>query len=186
MSVKRIAGRYAKSLLDLAVETGQVDTVLKDINHFGSALSNRDLYLLVKSPIVNTAKKQSIFKALFGEQYSAITQQFIDIILRKGREFYLPEIAAEFGEQYNTYKGITKVKVTSAVSLSPETIADIKAKLLASDITAQEIQLETVVDPAIIGGLVLTIGDRLYDASVSHKLESLRKTFNDNTYVVTA
>lgn len=183
MSVQRIAGRYAKSLLDLAVDQGVVDNVVGDMQHFAEAIKNRDLHLLVKSPIINTTKKQSIFKEIFGGKYHALTEAFFDIILRKGRESFLPEMAGEFHRQYNVYKGITKVKVTTATPLAEDALAEIKSRLLSSDLTSKEVEVETVVDPEIIGGFVLNIGDKLYDASVLHKLDTMRKSFKDNSYV---
>jgi F-type H+-transporting ATPase subunit delta len=185
MSVKRIAGRYAKSLLDLSVEQGKTDAVRDDLTHFVEAVKNRDLYLLVKSPIVSPDKKSSIFREIFGKSYGELTNAFFDIILRKGRESYLPEIATEFLEMYNAHKGITSVTIKTATALSEAALADIKTKLLDSDLTAKDLDVETIVDPEIIGGFVLQIGDNLYDASIAHKLDALRKTFKDNTYVAT-
>lgn len=183
MSVKRIAGRYAKSLLDLAVEQGNLEEVKGDISSFTEIVKSRDFYLLVKSPIVSTAKKLSIFKESFDGKYGTLTNAFFDIILRKGRESYLPEITEEFLELYNDHKGITAVTIRTAAPLSEEALAGIKAQLLASDITASELEVLTIVEPDLIGGFVLMIGDNLYDASVAHKLETLRKTFKDNSYV---
>lgn len=183
MSVIRIASRYAKSLLDLAVESNSVDTVLANVEHFSESVKNRDLYLLVKSPIVKTSKKEEIFKILFGDKYDKLTNAFLTIILKKGREAYLPEIAKEFLAQYKKYKGISSVKLTTATELSEQNLEAIKAKLLSSEITDENLDLETVVDPEIIGGFVLNIGDKLYDASIQHKLEKLRKSFSDNKYV---
>lgn len=183
MSVSRIASRYAKSLLDLSIEQGSLDTVLANVEHFQASLKNRDLFLLVKSPIVNTDKKADIFKALFGDKYDKLTSSFLNIILKKGREAYLPDIANSFVDQYRAHKGITTVKITTASPLSDAKLEEIKAKLLASDITDKEINLETAVDPELIGGFVLNIGDKLYNASVAHKLDSLRKTFKDNSYI---
>jgi F-type H+-transporting ATPase subunit delta len=138
----------------------------------------RDLVLLVKSPIVHTSKKQEIFKLLFEGKYDKLTFSFLDIILRKGREYYLPNIAEEFMVQYRDHKGITPVKLTTATKLGKEQLAAIESKLLESDITAKTIELETNVDEDIIGGFVLNIGDKLYDASVSYKLEQFRKSFS--------
>ncbi|MBP6694738.1 MAG: F0F1 ATP synthase subunit delta, partial [Saprospiraceae bacterium] len=81
MSVIRISSRYAKSLLDLAVERSEIDTVYQDMLMFKKMVSNRDLYLLLKSPIVNTTKKHSIVKSLFDGKISATTKAFLDIIV---------------------------------------------------------------------------------------------------------
>lgn len=185
MSVTRITSRYAKSLLDLAIESKSLDTVLSDIQHFEESMKNRDLYLLVKSPIVKASKKEQIFTILFGDKYDKLTSSFLNIILKKGRESYLPDIAKEFLAQYKAHKGITEVRITTATPLTEQSLADIKAKLLESDITDKTIELNTTVDPDIIGGFVLNIGDKLYNASVQHKLDELKKTFSSPEYITT-
>lgn len=183
MSVTRIASRYAKSLIQLAKEQNKLDKVLKDIESFKQAISNRDLYLLVKSPVVNTDKKHQIFKELFGKRYDDLTNSFFDIIIRKGRESYLPEIAVEFEKQYKVMQGITAVKITTARAISDTELKRIKEKLLESNITAKSIVFTTEVDPDIIGGFVIRIEDNLYDASIARKLKELKKEFSVNKYV---
>jgi F-type H+-transporting ATPase subunit delta len=183
MSIVKVASRYAKSLLNLAKEQNKVEEVLSDIQSFDKALESRDLLLLTKSPIVPLDKKRAIFDALFKSKYDNLTMMFFDIILRKGREAYLPEIADSFIAQYNTLKGISKVTVTTATPLSKESLEAVRAKLLASNVTDESIEFTTIVDPSIIGGLVIKIGDNLYDASVERKLKELKKDFSENKYV---
>jgi F-type H+-transporting ATPase subunit delta len=183
MSVEKVASRYAKSLLDLAKDQKKVEQVLGDIQSFKKALESRDLLLLTKSPIVSYTKKQAIFEQLFGGNFDKLTLTFFDIVLRKGREAYLPEVAGEFIKQYNTLKGISKVQVTSASKMSPETLEAIRKKLIASDVTDESIEFTSVVDPSIIGGVIIRIGDKLYDASVQRKLKELKKDFSENKYV---
>ena len=179
MSVSRIAGRYAKSLLDLAVEQGKLDTILGDVQSFKEATNNRDLFLMLKSPIINTDKKRSVVNAIFGDRLDQLTSAFVNIILTKGREEYLPEICDEFVNQYRGLKNITSATVTSAVALNDATLAKIKSKIM-SEMTngAGEVEVITKVDPALIGGFVIEVGDKLYDASVAHKLGKLRKEFS--------
>ena len=183
MSVIRIASRYAKSLIEMAQEQKKLDRVLEDVKSFRKALKNRDLYLLVKSPIVSITKKKDIFNALFSKSFDELTVAFFGIILRKGREAYLPEIADEFEVQYKILKGISSVKITTATPLSDKDLDKIKSKLLESGITAQQIEFTTAVDPEIIGGFVIQIEDNLYDASVARKLNELRKEFSSNKFV---
>lgn len=185
MSVIRIASRYAKSLIDLAEERGDLDTVLEDIKSFQKAAENRDLYLLMKSPIINVTKKQQVFSAIFDGKFSELTLAFFKIILNKGREAYLPEIADEFIVQYKKLKHISSVKLITATALTAETVSKIKQKLVSSDATDDHVELETEVNPDLLGGFVLQFGDRLYDASVSHKLDQLRKEFAKNDYIKT-
>jgi len=183
MSIIKVASRYAKSLLDLAKEQGSLEEILADIQSFKKALENRDLLLLTKSPIVTADKKQKIFSQLFDGKFNKLTTSFFDIVLKKGRESYLPEIAQSFINQYNTLKGISKVKVTTATPISDKEMEVIRKKLIVSDVTDESIEFEKVVDPSIIGGIVIKIGDKLYDASVQRKLNEMRKEFTENEYV---
>ncbi len=183
MSVTRIASRYAKSLIDLAEEQGKLDRIKKDIDYFNAAVETRELYLLIKSPIVNSSKKKSIIDAIFGEHFDKLTLSFFHILLRKGREIYLPDIASSFISKYKEINEITTVKLTTAKPLSQENIQAIQSKLELSETTLKNIELDTQVDPEIIGGFIIEYEDRLYDASVQHQLETLKKEFADNKYI---
>ena len=177
MSSIRISTRYAKSLLDLAKEQGKLDRVLADINVFIGAANNHDLAMLLKSPIVPEGKKHQVMQALFGGTFDATTIAFLRIIVQKKREAFLPDIAQAFVEQYKTMKNITSATLTSAAQLPDSTIADIKQRLLADGIVTGDIDMTVQIDPKLIGGFVLEFGDKRYDASVVHKLETLRKEF---------
>lgn len=183
MSVARIAGRYAKSVLDLANERNELATVLEDMEGVAKVTKNRELHLLLKSPIVNTGKKMAIFTEIFGGKISTLSMEFFKIIMRKGREMYIPEIAEEFLLQYKTLKHISSAKLTTASPLPADILESIKAKLLASDVTDESVEIETEVDPSILGGFIIEIGDKRYDTSVKHKLASMRKGFGKNDFI---
>ncbi len=178
----RVAGRYAKSLIDLAVERGNLQSVVGDIEQLSQAVKNRDLYLMLKSPIINADKKESIMKILFGNTFDATTMAFINICITKGREDILPEIAADFLAEYKKMQGITTVKVTTATPLSISAMDALRQKLVSSSITAKNVEIETAVNPDLIGGYVVEFGDKLYDASVANKLAALKKEFSGNLY----
>lgn len=182
MSVIRIASRYAKSLLDLGKDQGVMNEVVSDMEGFSKMVENRDLYLLLKSPIINAGKKAEIFNALFDGKVNKLTKAFFDIILRKGREGYLPEIATEFLDQYKRIQGISSVKLTTAAPISDSTLESIKAKLLASEVTDESVDIETSVDESLIGGFIVKIGDKQIDASVSHKLAQLAKEMTNKEH----
>ena len=182
MSVTRIASRYAKSLLDLAKEQGKVEKVLEEVKVFKKAAEQKDFKLLLKSPIVKSDKKQAIIKEIFGGKFDELTMTFLDVITRKGREQYLAPIADQYIAQHKAMNHISTVKVTTAAPLEPTSLSIIKAQLMGSDSTNDNIEIETVVNPDIIGGFVIEFDDKLYDASVAHKLELLRKEFSGNEY----
>lgn len=183
MSVQRIASRYAKSLIELSQEQGKLERTLEDVKSFQKATKNRDFYLLIKSPVVSASKKLSILDALFKGKYDELTMAFLRILVNKGREMYLPEVANEFVDQYKKLKHISTVKVRSAVPLSEATLKAIHDKLQASQSTDEKVELITEVDESLIGGLVLEFEDKIYDASIAHKLEKMHREFGDNLYI---
>lgn len=183
MSVARIASRYAKSLLDLAIERKQVERVKEDFDIFSETLKNRDFHLMLKSPIVKSEKKRKIFQLLFEEKFDKLTMAFLSILLAKGREMYLPEIAKEYIVQYRDYKHISTVRITTPEPISEALVETIRKKLLADGIVEGQLEMQTKVDPSLVGGMILEFGDRLYDASASRKLEAFKNSFRDNLYI---
>jgi len=183
MAGERAAVRYAKSLIDIGIDKNVLEDLNKDMSSLKEALSNRDLYLLVKSPIINGDKKLAIFKQIFGDSASEVTMTFYQLVMKKGREVILPEVATAFIDQYKKLKHITAVKLTTATPLNEATLKEIKDALLGSSHTDEKVQIETVVDPDIIGGFVVEMGDKLYDASVAYKLDQIKRKFSDNKYI---
>ena len=178
MSVAKLAGRYAKSLIDLAQEQGKLETVLGDIQAFKAANENRDMYMMLKSPIINPTKKRSIIKAIFGESFDEMTMAFTNIVLTKGREEYLPEICEEFINQYRGIKNIISATVISATPLKEDTLRKIKDKIRTEMAQDGTVEVETKIDASLLGGFIIEIGDSLYDASVATRLNKLRKEFS--------
>ncbi|MCC7246600.1 MAG: ATP synthase F1 subunit delta [Saprospiraceae bacterium] len=183
MSVTRIATRYAKSLLDLAIEQDQVAQVHADIKTLAEAVKNRDLYLMLKSPIIKNDMKNAALAALFGSSMSKLTMLYLKLLVEKNREMYLPEIAAEFVEQYKTLQKITSVKVITATPLSDAVLNDLKLRLQKSGITHANLDVQTAIDEDLIGGFVLEFDNKRYDASVASKLVDLKNDFSKNLYV---
>lgn len=182
MSTYRIASRYAKSFIDLAIEQGKLDKVVEDMTFFAEVSKLKDVALLLKSPIINADKKGKVLDAIFTGKVDPLTHSFIEIILRKGREALLADISKEVINQYRVIKGISIVEVVSAEALSAETLESIRKKLIESKLTHGNIQFKTSVDAGLIGGFVISFEDKLYDASVRHQLDLLRKQFSTKDY----
>ncbi len=183
MSVQRIASRYAKSLMDLAIEQNKLERVLEDVQSFKAATEVRDFYLLLKSPIVKASKKISILNELFEGKYDELSMAFLRILVNKGREEYLPEISEVFIDHYRELKGISSVRLITATPVEDAVLKQIESKLLASEETAKTVEITTEVDPELIGGFVIEFEDKMYDASIANKIEALKKEFAGNTYV---
>jgi F-type H+-transporting ATPase subunit delta len=178
MSIERIATRYAKSVLDLAIERNEIELILEDMHYVRSALRSRDLLLMIKSPIISTGKKLSIFRKLFTGKLSQTTSAFFEIMIRKGREIYLPEIVDSFIEQYKAYKQISTVVIKTAMPLGEDALEIIRQKLAGSIDTKKNLELSLIVDPALIGGFTLEFEGMQYDSSIATKLKELRKQFS--------
>lgn len=183
MSVQRIASRYAKSLIELAEDQGKLERILEDVRAFKKATENRDFYLLIKSPVVSAAKKLTILDALFKDKYDELTMAFLRILVNKSREAYLPEVANDFITQYKHLKHISTVTIRTAAPLSEASLKEIHDRLKASGSTDTEVELTTEVDESLIGGIIIAFEDRIYDASISYKLEQMHREFGDNLYV---
>ena len=183
MSGIRIASRYAKSILDLAIEQGKLDRVVQDIKLFQDAIEHRDLYLMIKSPIINGDKKRSIFNALFDDKIDPLTSSFFDIIIKKSRESALPEICDSFMRQYKKKQGITSAVVTTATVIDDEQLATIKGEMAKLGLAEGQVEIIKKVDPEIIGGFILEVQDQLYDASIKSKLAEMKQNVLDNSYI---
>jgi len=183
MNNPRLAGRYAKSLIDLAVEQNQLDIVYADVKWLQKIFkSNPDFEAVLRSPIIKPEKKEKIIEAVTLNQVGKLTSAFIRLLVRKGRELNLSEIVDAFITQFNTIRNIHPVKMTTAVAVSEELKNSILEKVKASS-TMKTIELETIVDEDLIGGFVLEMGGNIVDASILRDLKDVKKQFMDNQYV---
>jgi F-type H+-transporting ATPase subunit delta len=174
-----VANRYAKSLLELAVEKDQLEKVFADMQQVQRVCGgNKEFVNFLNSPIINTDKKQAVLKSVFDTHVSEITASFVHILAAKRRESYLGDIAKSFIEQYKEHKHITTAVVTSAAGIDAG--ARTKILELVKQSAKGEVELVEKVDKDLIGGFVLRIGDKQVDASIARKLNELRKSFSEN------
>jgi F-type H+-transporting ATPase subunit delta len=179
----RLAGRYAKSLLDLAIEKNQLEKIHADMQWLQQACNqSREFVALLRSPVIKPDKKQKVVNAVIEGKLSEMTALFIKLLIAKGRESNLPAITTAFSEQYNAYKNIFIVKLTSATPLDEKVKNEIISQIKKTS-DMQNIQLETAVDPNLIGGFVLQAGDKLIDASVAYDLKQIARQFENNDFV---
>lgn len=169
-----VASRYAKSLLDLAVEKGQLDAVYADMLQVREvAGGSREFITFLNSPVIKTDKKVAVLKSIFDGKLTELTSGFLTLVANKRRESVIPEVAASFIDQYRTHKNILTAVVTSAHGLDAATRQ--KALDLVKTQLNGEIELVEKTDPNLIGGFILKIGDKQIDRSVSRQLSNLKK-----------
>jgi F-type H+-transporting ATPase subunit delta len=183
MSNVRLATRYAKSLIGLATERGELEKVFGDMEWLQSLCKgNRDFVTMLRSPVIKSDAKGKIVKAVAQNNIGLLTNSFIQLLINKGRESALPEITTAFIHQYKEIKKIFPVQLTTAYPLSD----DLK-KAFVDHIKAttemQNIELETFVKEDIIGGFILQTGDKMVDASVAYDLREIAKQFENNDFI---
>lgn len=183
MQNPRLAGRYAKSLIDISTEQNLLEVVYKDMQYLQAVCkSNPDFVSLLKSPIIKADKKGQILEAVTNGKISDLTRQFNALMVKKGREANLPEVINAFIDDYNKLKGIHKIKLSTAHEVSEDLKQSIINKV-KSTTPMQNIEMETVVDESLIGGFVLEFNNNLVDASISRDLKDIKKQFQQNIYV---
>lgn len=179
----KLANRYAKALFEFANKQNQIETVNQDLGLVKTTLrENRELQVILNSPVIEPSKKHAIFTALFQGHLSETTFTFIDVIIRKKREPALRNICEEFTKYYNDYHNIRVVTVTTAQPMSAELREKIKG--LLSEETHYTIDLEEIIRPDIIGGIIVKMGDFYFDAGILSKINKLRNAFAYNEYQI--
>ncbi|HSB93196.1 MAG TPA: ATP synthase F1 subunit delta [Flavitalea sp.] len=178
----RVAGRYAKSLIDLSLEQNMLEKVYEDMLYLKRLLKDRELVLMLKSPIVTADKKQTVLNALTDGRISDLTAKFNTLLIKKGRETNMPEVIDAFIEQYKAHKEIRIVKLTTATEVSEDMKRSIVSKIDGMG-EMTNVELVSIVDPSIIGGFILQVGDQVFDTSISNELNNISKQFQNNDYI---
>ena len=179
----RLATRYAKSLIDLAIEKGQLEKVYADMQWLQAVCkSNRDFVNLLRSPIIKGDTKKKILESVTTGNVSELTTAFSRLLITKGRESNLPEISNAFITAYKEKKNIHTIKLTTVAPVS-----DVLRNAILAQVkkTAgfQNVELEEKIDADLIGGFVLQVGDKLIDASIAYDLRTIAKQFQNNDFI---
>lgn len=183
MNVTPVAYRYARSLMQLAQDRGELEAAREDMFLVAETCANsRELRQLLKSPVIKADRKIKVMGRLFGGKVGSMTERFIDILIRKGREGMLPEIAQAFQSAYRHDQNILLAEVKSAVPLNERSRAQVK-KMAEERHPGKSITLVETVDPSLIGGVIVRIGDEQIDNSVSRRLSDLGRKFSENPYI---
>ena len=179
----RLASRYAKSLLDLAIEKGQLETVYADMQWLQAVCKqSRDFVNLLRSPIISSDKKVKIAEAVTTGKISELTAAFNRLLITKHRESNLPEITSAFIALYKAHKKIYTLQLTTAAPVSEAVKEAIIAQVKKTS-DMQQIELEVSVDESLIGGFVLQAGDKLVDASIAYDLRQIARQFDNNDFI---
>ncbi|HRE77808.1 MAG TPA: ATP synthase F1 subunit delta [Flavobacterium sp.] len=177
MRMSRAAIRYAKAIIENAVSNGRADAVNQDMKLINETVnSNEELKLFLVSPVVKPEAKFDALSEIFASVQNDTKGLFL--LLKENKRFeILGEIAEQYNAQHDVLNGIEVAKVTTAFPIN----SDLEAKVLAKikEFSNKKITLINTVDPSIIGGFILRIGDQQYNASVANRLQQLKREFSN-------
>ena len=174
MDESKISVRYSRALLSLAKEKKNQDVVKSDIQMIGQLFEAYPTFnQLLQSPVVSKEEKRKLFENVFSKSIDKMTYSFLILLLTNNREAYLKDIVRNFLEAYRRETGFKTAKMVSAIEIDPSTMEQFK--ILIRKYFSTEVDLECEVNPDLLGGFVLQIGDRQIDASVSAKLKKLKR-----------
>jgi len=180
MSASSVARRYGKSLFTLCKEQNAVDVVEQVRRGLIEAMKeNRELSAVLASPVVRPEKKEAIMRSVFAT-CQPLTVSFLALLADKGRAGMLDHMAQAFVDLVREERNVVVAEVTTAVALDEARRAEINA--LIGKIHQGGVELSEKVDPTLIGGFKLRIGDRMIDATVFESLRTLHRDLTNNPY----
>jgi F-type H+-transporting ATPase subunit delta len=179
MLTSKVAKRYAQGLLDFTNESGQTNAVFAEMKDVKKVMSeSEDLNKFFKTPYIDAKKKEDVAKEIF-KGFSPVSQNLITLVIRHGRENHLKNIAQEFINKVEDINGVQRITLTTATQLSKENVDQI---LKSTDLVkaGSNFDLNLTINPDILGGYILRVGDQQIDASVKSKLNNIKKDFHLN------
>lgn len=178
MSGSRAAIRYAKAVLSIAVDKNSTEAVNGDMQLITKTLSQSDdLSQMLQSPIVKSSDKKAVLLAVFSNA-TTDTTNLINTLIANNRLSMLSHVAESYTKLYNESRGRQKASVTTAVPLTDKLKSQVLAKV--KELTGKDAEVNNIIDESILGGFILRVGDIQYNASISNKLEKLKREFTIN------
>ncbi len=178
MAGARAAVRYAKAILSLATDKKKADAVNLDMKLMAKTISeNIELANMLNNAVIKSEQKKAVLLAVFPKLNQMSTSLF-DVLITNKRINILNEVAIQYSILFDAYNGKEVAKVTTAIPMTKELESKVLAKV--KELTNKEVALENIVDESILGGFILRVGDKQFNASISNKLSKLKKEFTLN------
>jgi len=183
MSGIRTAIRYAKATISFAKDQGMSKKVFKDMKFVAKTLTkNKDLQILLNSPVIKTSIKKNVLMEIFEKRTTTITVGLIGLLIDNKRLPLLGEVAKQYTILFDYLRGKEIAKVTTAVPLTDSLNEKVLKKV--KEVTGgKKAKIENKINPEILGGFILRVGDVQYDASISKKLQMLKREFDSESYI---
>ncbi len=169
-----VAARYASSLFEVATEAGKIDQVEKDLSQFDSMIrSSDDLMRLVRSPVFSTDDQGKAVGALLDKaKITGLAANLVRLLARNRRLFVAPAMLGEYRKLVAAHRGEATAEVTLARLLNDAQMKELKAAINSA--VGKDVTIQAVVDPAILGGMIVKVGSQQIDTSIRTKLSSLK------------
>lgn len=177
MAGTRAAIRYAKAILDMAQSKGAAVAVNNDMVQIAATISeNAELTAFIQNPTLSTDLKYNAIMEVFAGS-DAVTKELFRLLLENKRFELLSSVAGEYVRIFDEINGVETATVTTAVELDKDLEAKVLTKILS--FTNRKVIIKNIVDPSIIGGFILRIGDKQYNASIANRLQGLKRELNN-------
>jgi len=177
MASTRAAIRYAKAILDIAHDKGVAKEVSNDMASIASTINgNAELSAFILNPTTRVEVKQSALLEVFAG-INGVTKSLFQLLFENKRFEILAAVATEYNQLFEEMNGMEKATVTTAIPMDAELEAKVLAKILT--FSNKKVNIENIVDPAIIGGFILRIGDQQYNASIANRLQVLKRELSN-------
>lgn len=177
MNDSKISVRYSRAFFQLAVEKNLLDSVNEDMIFISEVCKTPEMREFLSSPIIFPSKKREIFQKMLGDNIEKITLDLINLVVKNGRESYIPSIARVFIHETIKYKGISELNLTTAIKVES------KVKKQIADIISEafkiKVEVKENVDPDLIGGFIIRVDDNYIDGSVRTKLRKISKELKE-------
>ena len=173
----RAAVRYAKAILEMAQASGAAAQVNEDMTLIASTIKgNTELSNFINSPVYKGEMKESALNEVFSGVQN-ITKGLFHLLFENKRFEILEQIAVEYNTQFDVVSGIENATVTTAFAITPELESKVMAKI--KEFSDKKINIKNIVDPSIIGGFILRVGDKQFNASVANSLLTLKRELSN-------
>lgn len=177
-----VARRYALALYQEAEARDVVEKTDDDVQALRETLDGaRDLVALFESPLVARDRKEAVVRRLFEGRFGDLTLRFVRLLFDKEREDLLPAVVRAYGALRDARLGLVEAQVKTARPLGYDEAQELERALAQR--TGKQVRLRIEVDPALLGGLVVRVGDQVYDRSVRHQLKTLRAQLHERAFL---
>lgn len=175
--MSRAALRYAKAIMEVATSANKLEVVSQDMQSINTVISeNIALVDFLQNPIIDSSKKLETINEIF-LSLDKNTKNLFSLLASNKRFDLLQEITISFSKLYDEYKGVEIAHVTTAQAITKDLEEKVIQKL--KEFSNKTITIENIIDPSIIGGFIIRLGDKQYNASIANKLQTLKREFSN-------